>query len=179
MRIRAAFSVIAVLLLAAASDGCAATSPTAPMEPNVPLSPARQLAGVWQTPNSVQFTYQSDFCGSREDVARARWNVTWNIRAVDGYTNLVEIEMRISAGTPALIGRCRTGWILPVSPTFIQAVVSSSRLTRSSTDTTPGLSLTGSLTTDNLAMNWRRWQCIIYCFGEYTAGETLILTKRS
>ncbi|MDQ3170953.1 MAG: hypothetical protein M3Q55_12505 [Acidobacteriota bacterium] len=44
---------------------------------------------------------------------------------------------------------------------------------------TPGLSLTGSLTTNNLAMNWRRWECIIYCFGEYTSGETLILTKRN
>ena len=77
--------VITALLVGALAAGCTESSPTSPSgSGSTSLTPARNLEGFWTTPFPVMFIYQTDFCGPRQNVARALWNVSWTIEAVEG-----------------------------------------------------------------------------------------------
>lgn len=173
-------SSLAALVLASGlvTVGCTQT-PTTPTT-TTSLTPARSITGTWATPNPVTFVYQTDFCGAGRDVGRAQWNVTWTVTAVSGYTNVVEIEMRFTRGSTAAIGTCQpSGWVPLISPTFITACLSGTRITRCADESYKNGSVDGSFTTDLMEVTWSHWECIIYCSGEYTATNELKLTKRS
>jgi hypothetical protein len=144
-----------------------------------PLTPARDLVGTWRTPSPVAFTYQTDFCGVGQQVGRALWNVTWIITAVAGFTNVIDIEMRYTRGSMTPIGNCQpNGWVPFVSPTFLRGAVNGSRIGRSESSTNRTISFTGSVTTDTIEVTWIHWECLIYCFGEFTAEHALKLVRQ-
>jgi len=172
------FLVVASVGLSACSS---TTSPAAPAEtPSAPLTPARNISGTWATASPVTFIYQTDFCGSRVDVGRAQWNVTWIITSVAGFTNVVDVEMRSTRGSTTPVGSCQpNGWVPLVSPTFFRLCVSSTSLTRCNDQNYPNGYAFGSFTTDLMELTWTHWDCVIYCSGEVTDTSQLKMTKRS
>jgi hypothetical protein len=128
----------------------------------------------------VTFIYQTDFCGSRADVARAQWNVTWTITSVSGFSNVVDVEMRFTRGSSSNVGSCQpNGWVPLVSPTFFRLCVSSSSVSRCNDQNYPNGYAFGSLTTDLMMLTWTHWDCLIYCSGEVTDTNALKMTKKT
>lgn len=179
-QVKAVVALVVALVVGMAAAGCSQPSPTAPTPtPTAALTPARNIEGPWVTAAPVEFTYQTDFCGSRRDVARALWNVTWNITAVSGFTNVVEIEMRTSKGSSAPVGNCQFHhWVDLPSPIFFKACVSGDQLSRCSNESYPNGSASGPFTADLMQVTWSHWECGGYCFGEYTATNALKLVRR-
>ncbi len=168
---------LTVLLLATAA--CPAidklTSPNSST-----LSPARNLVGTWKTAIAVPFKYQTDYCAARETVMQADWTVTWIITAVSGTDNKVNIQMNYgSANAQKVSSHCgtgSTGYVPLVSPQFLTATVSSTSLTVN--DTRTGTQFSGSFTTDLMQGTWTHWECLIYCFGEFTDTNQLKLVRQ-
>lgn len=151
------------------------------LAPKNALTPARELEGTWTTALPVTFSYQTDFCaGGKQTVAQALWNVTWEVTAVEGFENVLDIEMRFSRGSSTPVssgcGNSANGWVPLVSPTFLEATVSSSAIT--AYDQGSGISAAGSYTTDLMSVTWIHYECLIYCFGEYTASQALKLVRQ-
>ena len=168
-------------LLALPVTSCKLADSLNPTTTNVPLTAARKLEGTWTTAAPVTFYYQTDFCsGRKETVATALWNVTWIIKAVSGFENVLDVEMRFSRGSSASVqsscGNSGNGWVPLVSPTFFRATVSSTAIGAS--DTRQGLQIGGSYTTDLMRATWVHYECLIYCFGEYTQSEQLKLVRQ-
>jgi hypothetical protein len=128
----------------------------------------------------VTFNYQSDFCRDvKQTTGTATWNVTWDVTAVEGFSNVVDIEMRLTrSGSTPTANSCGgdSGWVPLVSPTFFRGTLSSSELGVS--DTRKGLSVFGPYTTSSLTVTWVRYDCVIYCSGEFTATNALKLVKQ-
>jgi hypothetical protein len=147
-----------------------------------PLSPARKLEGTWKTALPVTFYYQTDFCGgSTENVATAQWNVTWIVTAQEGYDNVLDIEMHFdrSGSTPITSSSCGSdanGWVPLVSPTFLEATLSSTDIT--AYDEASGIHAFGAFTSDLMSVTWVHHECIIYCTGEVTATNELKLVRQ-
>jgi hypothetical protein len=176
--------IVALILFAGIMSACGSsttTEPSAPAAtPAAPLTPARNIAGTWSTDSPATFIYQTDFCGSKADVARAQWNVTWIITPVTGFTNVVDVEMRFNRGASANVGSCQpNGWVPLVSPTFFRLCVSSSSVSRCNDQNYPNGYAFGSFTTDIMALTWTHYDCVIYCSGEVTDTNQLKLTKKS
>lgn len=166
--------------------GCSAT-PTAPTPPTsvaapvVPLTPARSIAGTWATAVPVTFIHQTDFCNnSYQEVGRSQWNVTWIVTAAAGFTNVVDVEMRYTRGTPTRTG-CGgdSGYVPLVSPVFLRLCISSSELSRCSGENYPNGQAFGPFTSDLMSLTWTHRDCIAYCSGEVTETNALKMTKRS
>ncbi len=179
MATRLVVVTLALLLLA---SGC--SSPTAPdaPAPAPALTPARKISGVWATTSPVTFIHTTDFCNrGREIVGRSDWNVTWTITAVSGFSNVVDVEMRFTRGSTANSGGCggSSGYVPLVSPSFFRLCISSTELTRCSSESYPNGYAFGSFTADQLMLTWSHWECLIYCFGEYTEDRKLAMFKRS
>lgn len=181
---------MAVALLAGCSPNDTITSPTSRGNTNtstttttfVPPTVARQMSGRWATDSSVTFIYQTDFCGSRRDVARALWNVTWDVTAVSGYTNVVDVEMRFTRGSSTVLTSCNpTGWVPAISPTEFRLCFNTDAGTFSRCEgfTNKNGYAYGSFTSDTIRSTWTHWECIIYCSGERTEEGDLRLSKRS
>lgn len=174
-------TLVLCVLLSSATAGCPSDS-LSPSTSNVPLSPARKLAGTWKTLTAVTMNYQSDFCSDRkETVAYALWNVTWVIAAVAGSDNQVDVQMNFTRGTSApyqsSCGNGANGWTPLVSPTFFRATVSSSAISVS--DARQGIQVGGSYIESSMSVAWVRYDCVIYCSGEFTgAGKPLNLTRQ-
>jgi hypothetical protein len=142
------------------------------------LTLARSLEGTWATDSAATFIYQTDFCGSKADVARALWNVTWTITSVAGFSNVVDVEMRFSRASSTAVGSCQpNGWVPLVSPTFFRLCASSSSVSRCNDQNYPNGYAFGSFTTDLMQLTWTHWDCIIYCSGEVTESNQLKLRK--
>jgi hypothetical protein len=176
--------VILNLVFIAGSLSLACSSPTTPsapaQTPSAPLTPARNIAGTWSTDSSATFIYQTDFCGARADVGRALWNVTWVITPVDGFTNVVDVEMRFTRGSATPVGSCQpNGWVPLVSPTFFRLCVSSTSVTRCNGENYANGYAFGAFTSDLMGLTWTHWDCVIYCSGEVTDTDQLKLRKRS
>ena len=176
----------AVIILAGTLSACGAAGPTttSPSDtsptPSAPLTPARSIAGTWSTDAPVTFIYQTDFCGQKQDVARALWNVTWTVTAVSGFSNVVDVEMRFTRGTASPVGSCQpSGWVPLVSPTNFRLCLSSSSISRCNGENYPNGAATGSFTTDLMMLSWSHYDCIIYCSGEVTEANALKMTKKS
>ena len=170
------FSALAVLC-GSLIVGC---DPGDGVSPGVPLSPARQLEGTWQNATPITFFYQTDFCGGgRETVSQALWNVRWTLTARDGFTNVLDIRMDFTRGGDApFASNCRGGphgWVPLISPTELTATLSSSSITASNDD---GISAFGAFTQDQMMLTWVHWECLIYCFGEFTETNTLTLFRQ-
>jgi hypothetical protein len=145
------------------------------------LTPARKLEGTWVTAAPVTFFYQTDYCGNAtENVATALWNVTWVVTAQEGYSNVLDIEMHYARGgsTPlnSSCGADANGWVPLVSPTFLEATLSSSEIT--AYDHSSGINAFGSFTSDNMALTWVHHECLIYCTGEVSGDKKLILVRQ-
>ncbi len=41
-----------------------------------------------------------------------------------------------------------------------------------------GISAFGAFTTDQMMLTWVHWECLIYCFGEFTETNTLALFRQ-
>ncbi|MBW7934396.1 MAG: hypothetical protein H3C62_12490 [Gemmatimonadaceae bacterium] len=170
-----AATLIASTLLVLGTVGCAKEDLTAA------LSPARNIAGTWRTAFPVRFYYQTDFCGvAKETVGYADWNVTFVITKTSD-ENVVNVEMSATnAGsfqrTPSSCGSGSTGYIPSVWPTTLRGTISSTSLV--ATKSSWGMSYDGSFTTDLMMGTWNHWECLIYCFGEYTETNQLKLTRQ-
>lgn len=172
---------LCISLFAFPVTSCKVDNVLNPTTTNVPLTAARKLQGTWSTNNPVTFYYQTDFCASRkETVATANWNVTWVITAVAGFENVIDVEMRFtrSSSTPvqSTCGNGANGWVPLVSPTFFRATISSTAIGAS--DTRQGIQVGGSYITGAIMATWVRYECGVYCFGEYTQSEKLQLFLR-
>ena len=160
--------LLATMLLAACGKSDGLTGPS------VPLTPVRNIVGTWKTFAPSPFYYTSDFCGpSKETVATANWAITWIITEVAGDANKVRIQMNTTpTGYQRLTSSCGTGgngWVPFVSPQFFTATVSGAAITI--TDATQGLSYVGAFTSVSMDGAWSRWDCIIYCSGEFTKQD--------
>ena len=63
-----------------------------------------------------------------------------------------------------------------MSPTFFRATVSSSAI--SVNDTRQGIQVGGSIVDRSMSVAWVRYDCVIYCSGEFTGtGKPLNLTR--
>ena len=166
------------VLLTVASAGCGLVDKISP----TPLTVARKLEGTWTTAVPVTLTYQTDFCsGARQNVATSKWNVTWTVTAQPGFENVLDIEMRFtrSGSTPITTsarGSGANGWVPLVSPTFLEATLSSSAIT--AYDKPSGISAFGSYTNDLMMLTWVHYECIIYCTGEVTAEQEFKLVRQ-
>ncbi len=144
------------------------------------LTPARNIAGTWRTTFPVRFYYQTDFCrGTKETVGQADWTVTFVITATSD-PNIVNVDMTAtSANYQRLTSSCgtgSTGYIPSVWPATLRGNVSSTTLL--ATKTSWGMTYDGSFTTDLMMGTWTHWECIIYCFGEFTETNQLKLIRQ-
>lgn len=172
--IRAFFAAVMTIV----ATGCGLADA---LSPKPALTPARQLAGTWKTALPVTFFYQTDFCSDRkETVAKSQWNVTWIVTAASASDNLVDIEMRFTRTSSTAIasscGNSGNGWVGLVSPTFLQATVSSAAIT--AFDTRSGIRAPGSYATDVMFLTWNHYECVIYCTGEFTNAQELKLVRQ-
>ena len=88
---------IGIASLLAAVGTLAVVSACSSILPDVPLSPARQLAGTWTSPMPIPINLQSSYCnGGRENVGKTTWNVTWIVTERDGTSNGIDVEMRFT-----------------------------------------------------------------------------------
>jgi len=176
MRARPLVLCLCLLFLAA----CSGSSPTSPSDSGSgSLTPARSLVGFWSTAAPVTFYYQSDFCGSRQTVAQALWHVGWTVTAVSGFSNVIHVEMAFNRGGASPLGNCQpNGWVPLPSPIEFNLCISSSRISGCSDETyTDGYGF-GSFTSDLMQLTWTHWDCVIYCFGEFTQENELKLVKQ-
>lgn len=165
------YAVLAVTSLIAACGGGGDVLNAA--STNVPLTPSASLKGTWSTPLSVPFHYQSDFrTGNKETIGTSKWLMTWIITPVAGFTNVINVEVRYSSSPTTLIAG--SAYVPLVSPTFLQGTLSSSSMVLK--DSTGTIVVSGNYTTDNMALTWVHYECLIYCFGEFTDSTKLILT---
>ncbi len=170
---RPLFAVAAVCLLSACPVVDKATGPST-------LSPARNLKGTWKTSSPVTFNYQTDFCAGKETVGAAEWSVTWVITPVTGNDNEVDIQMTYSATNVRRVssscGNFSNGYFPFVSPQGFRATLSSTSI--SVNKPSDGLTYNGSFTTDLMEGTWVRWECILYCTGEFTGTNQLKMMRQ-
>lgn len=168
--------ITAMLLLAVGGCNIDKTLPTS----ETPLTPARNLVGTWKTFAPVTFYYTSDFCSDTKETTQAGdWTVTWIITAVSGNENKVNIQMNYARSNERrLPNSCNfsDGWLPWVSPYFLTGTVSGSTLTIH--DTLSDMDYSGAFTSVSLDGTWVHWECIIYCYGEFTLTNQLKLFKQ-
>ena len=145
---------------------------------SAPLTPARSMAGTWTTPFAVPMNLQTNVCnGTRQNVGKQNWLVTWIITAEDGTSNGIDVEMHIQTGGATNVAPCQDGYSLHVpepSPMFLHGTISGSTI-QLYNDT--GGAFDGNLTADNIAGTFGAWDCQIYCSGEQSESMKFILTK--
>jgi hypothetical protein len=142
-----------------------------------PLTPARQLAGTFATTGPVAFNLETDFCGSRATIGVRNSKVTWIITPVEGFSNVVDVEMRHQVISTSSLS-CG-GYVPLVSPTFFRLCISSSSFTPCSGQNLNVGYATGSFTTDLIQATWLHYECLIYCFGERTQANAIKLSRQS
>jgi hypothetical protein len=167
-----------VMLLVLPAMGC--PNPLTPETTKEPLTLARALEGTWSSAVPLTMTYQTDYCGPKQAVATSKWNVTWTLTAVAGFSNVLDVEMHYTAAAQTRLasncGNGSNGWFSIPPPIFLRMTVSSSAYT--ATDTGNGISVSGSYTTDLMNGTWNHYDCVIYCFGEYTAAQEFKLVRQ-
>ncbi|MHB8839612.1 MAG: hypothetical protein ACYC7F_11780 [Gemmatimonadaceae bacterium] len=178
-RSRSAPLVGVVLIASLAAAACKVSDLTAETS-NTPLTPARNLKGTWKTTFPVRMYYQTDFCrGTKETVGTADWNVTFVITTTAD-PNVVNVDMSATSSNFQRVnsscGTGSTGYIPSVWPATLRGSISSTALV--ATKAAWGMTYDGSFTTDLMMGTWNHWECIIYCFGEYTETNQLKLMKQ-
>lgn len=169
---------LAALALISSIVACSPTTPTGPTTATS-LTPARQMAGTWQNDSPIMFYYQTDFCGLARDVARALWNVTWEVTPVPGFTNAVDVEMRHTRGSMTILGSCNpTGWVPLISPVDFRLCITSTGFSSCQGSANTSGDAYGSFTTDLIMSTWTHYECLIYCSGERTDINALKLSRR-
>lgn len=167
-------------LLALALASCNFVDSLTPETSNAPLTPARQLEGTWRSAINIPMNYQTDFCGPKQVVGTSTWNVTWILTAVQGFTNVLDVEMRYTTtGMTRVNSACgsgSTGWLPLPSPIFLRMTVSSSAFT--AVDNGNGISVSGSYTSNLMNGTWVHYDCVIYCFGEFSPSGEFKLVKQ-
>jgi hypothetical protein len=145
---------------------------------NVPLTPAHSLVGTWKTALPIPVTLQTDACGNRQNVGRADWIVTWQIREVAGFTNVIDVDMSVQASGVVATGTCGlVGWV-PYTSNTIRLCLSSSQINGcSGTSYERGLAR-GPFTQDLLSVTWTHYECLIVCYGEFTGTNEMKLVRR-
>ncbi len=144
------------------------------------LTPARNLKGTWKTTFPVKVYYQTDFCrGTKETVGQADWNVTFVISSTSD-PNVVNVDMSATSANYQRVnsscGTGSTGYIPSVWPATLKGNISSTSLV--ATKTAWGMTYDGSFTTDLMMGTWNHWECLIYCFGEYTETNQMKLMRQ-
>ncbi len=145
---------------------------------NLPLTPARSLAGTWKTSIPVRVTFQTDFCnfGILEDVLWQPWAVTFVITPGAG-DNDVRVEMSFQAGsfTPIAHSCSSSGAFAEPSPISLTGTISSTNLVlRKGVDQVGNFNFTTSILTGTFDYLYRG----AYDQREYTAPNALILLKQ-
>lgn len=177
----ASHAAVGALLFAAMS--CNLAESLTPETTNVPLTLAREIEGTWSSKLPIPMSYQTDFCGAKQLVATATWNVTWILTPVAAFSNVLDVEMRFTqSGQTRVASNCgngSNGWFTLPSPIFLRMTVSSSAFT--AVDTNNEISVSGSYTSNagfgNMNGTWIHYDCIAYCFGEFTAAQAFKLTR--
>lgn len=176
---RTALSLLCATVLVVALASCNVPSLTSDTT-NVPLTPARQLAGTWSTAIAVPMNYHTDFCGPDQVVATSKWNVTWILTAVEGFTNVLDVEMHYTTSSttrvPSNCGNGSNGYVPLPAPIFLRMTVSSSAFTAK--DTNNGIFVSGSYTTNLMNGTWTHNDCLIYCFGENSPTGEFKMVKQ-
>ena len=175
--IKAAISALVVI----SALGCPSFDSLTPSTTHAPLTVARALEGTWKTTVPVPMSLQTDFCtGNKQTVGQRTWSVTWIVTSDPAFTNVLNIEMHVAqsgvTNVPASCANTGTGYVPWVSPDFFTMTVSSSAMGTQSNNR--GLNVSGNYTTDNMALTWNHYECQIYCFGEFSAPQTFILTRQ-
>lgn len=154
----------------------------------LPLTPARQLAGNWTTPNAVTFYYSSDGCGTYNRYSSFQMKVNWQIAAL-GDSSVDITWTLVSSGSQTNLGS-NCGLPAPplAFPLHFMGIITGSKfaldekqMVYSNTGAALGLRyvLTGvfSFTTNNITGTVTEKSCPIYCSGFSTDLNTCILTK--
>ncbi|MDQ8165545.1 MAG: hypothetical protein P3A28_07305 [Gemmatimonadota bacterium] len=145
--------------------------------PTTALTPARSLVGTWRTAIAFPVTIQTDACGSRQEVGRANWMVTWNVRDVAGFTNVIDVDMSVSYSGLTPVGSCGlAGWV-PFPPQTIRLCVSSSQITGCTGTNYKNGQAFGPFTSNLMSLTWTHWECIVVCYGEVSATNEMKLVK--
>lgn len=156
---------------------------------STPLTPARQLAGNWTTPNPVTFYASSDGCGSYSRYSSFTMKVSWQITAIgDSSVNIT--ETLVSSSTQTDIGS-NCGLPAPALSFPIQYVgiitgskfaLDEQQMQYSSSGQALGLANVRvgifNFTTDNITGYLSEEDCPIYCSGYSTDNNTFILTRQ-
>ncbi|MDR3678580.1 MAG: hypothetical protein P4L41_01365 [Flavipsychrobacter sp.] len=152
------------------------------------LTPARQLAGTWTTPNPITFYYSSDGCGSYNRYSSFTMKVNWQITTLgDNSVNIT--ETLVSASTQTSIGsNCGLPAPTLTFPMQFVAVITGSKfaldeqqMQYSSTGAALGLANVRigifNYTSNNITGYVNEVDCPAYCSGYSTDSNTFILTK--
>ena len=155
---------------------------------NSALTPARQLAGNWTTPNTVQFYYSSDGCGTYSRYSTFGMKVNWQISVISD--SAVDItESLISSTAQSSVGS-NCGLPAPplAFPLHFVAVITGSKfaldeqqMLYSNTGAALGLGYVRvgifNYTSNNITGSVDEKDCPAYCSGYSTDANTFILTK--
>lgn len=175
-----------IALSLAWSCGGVGDGQTAPVKspagsPSGTLPPARNLLGTWKAAAPTTVTFSTDSCGNALNTMTLAgtqpWMVTFVITAGSD-ENHVFVQMSFTKGavTPVAVSACASPILVPeVSPMFLTGVISSTRLTLYSGNTSAGVF---TFTTDTLTGTFDYTWTGIYSQREYTAANGMILTKQ-
>jgi len=145
---------------------------------NTALTPARQLAGNWTTPNPVTFYYSSEGCGGYARYSSFPMKVNWQITAV-GDSSVSITWTLVSSGSQSTIGNnCGLPCPSLAFPLEFVGVISGSKFALDEHQSI-GNVLVGifNFTTDNITGTMTEKDCPVYCSGYSTDANTFILTR--
>lgn len=162
----------------------ASATPTATF--GLRIKPAT-LEGTWKTTFPVTFYDQIDCSGTKVTTGTQLFHVTWEITAVPGFANVVDVEMTIT-GTPSIryyVGGCGGVPVVEIAGVtretattetlpLMRATVSGQAITLS--EPLLGLKVWGSFVTDQTQMRltYNHWPCFGGCPGNVTSGKVTL-----
>ena len=182
--VRTAAALVALSLLW--SCGGAEEGPTRPvLSPAGAIAgtrpPARTLIGTWKAASPTTVTFSTDSCGNVLNTMTLAgtqpWMVTFVITAGSDESH-VYVQMAFTKGTitPVAASACSSPILVPeVSPMFLTGVISATRLTLYSGNTSAGVF---NFTTDSLTGTFDYTWTGIYSQREYTALNGMALTRQ-
>jgi hypothetical protein len=141
---------------------------------SVQLSPARQLAGNWTTPNFVTFYYSSDGCGGFNRYSSVKMKMNWQITVAGDNAINISWNFVSSTGRTTFGNNCGLGAAPIVFPQDFVGIVTGSKF---SLDQNQMLQGVFSFTTDIITGTMTEKDCPIYCEGISTDQNTFILTR--
>lgn len=145
------------------------------------LTPVTPFVGTWRNVSSpIAMEHQTDFCGQKETAMRSDWNVTWIITQDANDPNRANIKMQVAESNrrypAASCADALTGYVpMPSSATDAVGIVSGTRI---SVRYGSVVVYEGSLTSDQMMGSWKRWECLLLCFGESSGQNKFNLFKR-